>query len=234
MEMKPMKILYKQLVAVFSLTLALVPAAYGINFPVPEFFKLSIVAEDMSYSGLAMSVSQFSSQQGVAEIRRFYELKWPEIRVVEGDDLFVLSYLNEQEGLLFSVQIHGDWRRQQKPEGFLAVSDLPAHLSDNKSKLPVKGHDFPLHITGNVVNDMEFHDARKQSRFMYITHSANARTIHEHYLRSLQNRDWVLLNSTFDASEHRGIIRFQKGTKRMDITLAFQNGETQVTVVELN
>lgn len=236
MTIEHIKGLYKQLSGLFSLTLALLltPVAYGADFPVPEFFKLSIVAEDMSYSGVAMSVSQFSSNKGAADIRRFYEHQWPETRVVEQDELFVISHLDETNGLLFSVQISGDWRRQEQPEGFLAVSDLPAHLSGNRPEPPIKGLGFPLHVTSSVVNDMTFHDARKQSRFMYITHSANARTIHDHYLRSLQRRGWSLLKSTFDPREHSGVIRFQKGNKRMDITLAFQNSETQMTVVELN
>lgn len=234
--MKHIKGLYKQLVGLLSLalTLLLTPVAYGMDFPVPEFFKLSIVAEDMSYSGVAMSVSQFRSKKSVTDIRRFYERQWPKTRVVEQDELFVISHLDEKSGLLFSVQVSGDWRRQEQPEGFLAVSDLPAHLSGNRPDLPVKGQGFPLHVTSNVLNDMTFHDARKQSRFMYITHSANARTVHEHYLRSLQRRGWSLLKSTFDPREHNGVLRFQKGTKRMDITLAFQNSETQMTVVELN
>lgn len=236
MTLEHIKVLYKQLAGFFFLGLALLqtPAAYALDFPVPEFFKLSIVAEDMSYSGISMSVSQFNSKKGVADIRRFYERQWPQTRVVEQDELFVISHLDEKRGLLFSVQVSGDWRHEDQPEGFLAVSDLPAHLSGKRPELPVKGLGFPLHVSGNVVNDMRFHDARKQSRFMYITHSANARTIHDHYLRSLQNRGWSLLNSTFDPREHRGVIRFQKGTKRMDITLAFQDSATQMTVVELN
>lgn len=226
--------LYQRLLAAFLLSLMLTPAAYAMNFPVPDFFKLSIVAEDMSYSGMAMSVSEFTSSKGVADIRRYYERQWPEIKVVEQDQLFVLSYLNEKEGLLFTVQVSGNWRGQTALAGYVAVSDLPAYLSGTKSKLPVKGHGFPLHITGEVINDMAFHDARKQSRFMYITHSANAKTVYEHYLKSLKNRGWSALNSAFDAREHRGIIRLQKGNKHMDITLAFQNSETQMTVVELN
>lgn len=224
-----------RLPAVLLAFLVFVPAASALDFPVPEFFELSIVAEDMSYSGVAMSVSRFTSRQPVAEIRKFYARKWPETRVVETDELFVISYLDEKKGLLFTVQvIHADWRDLPEPEGLLAVSDLPAQLDKDPSKLPKKGKNFPLHISGQIINDMQFHDGRKRSRFLYITHKANARTIHEHYLRSMQKRGWTVVQSAFSASEHRGIIRLKKNNRHMDITLAFQTGETQMMAVELN
>ena len=224
-----------RLPAVLLVWLALVPAASALDFPVPEFFDLSIVAEDMSYSGVAMSVSRFTSRQPVAEIRKFYARKWPETRVVETDELFVISYLDEKKGLLFTVQVlHADWRDLSDPEGLLAVSDLPAQLDKDPSKLPKKGKNFPLHITGQVINDMVFHDGRKRSRFLYIAHKANARTIHEHYLRSMQKRGWSVSHSSFDVSGHKGIIRLKKNNRHMDITLAFQAGKTQMTAVELN
>lgn len=226
--------LFKQILAVFFLITALNSGVHGLDFPVPDFFKLSVVAEDMSYSGVALSVSQFNSSKSVADIRYFYELQWPETQVVEHDQMFVLSHLDTQRGLLFSVQVNGDWRQQKHPKGFLAVSDLPAYLADSKPDLPEKGHGFPVHVTGNVINDMLFHDGRKHSRFMYITHSANARTIHDHYQRSLERRGWSTLNSAFDPNQHQGVIRLQKGARRMDITLIFQNSETQMTAVELN
>ena len=229
-----MNIVFKQLFSACALIVFLTPAARAVDFPVPDFFKLSVVAEDMSYSGVALSVSQFNSSKSVADIRHFYESSWPQTRVVEHDRMFVLSHLDEERGLLFSVQIEGDWRRQGRPEGYLAVSDLPAYLSGNKSDLPKKGENFPVHVTGEVVNDMVFHDGRKKSRFLYITHKANARTIHDHYQSSLEKRGWSTLNSEFDPRNHRGVLRMQKGVKRMDITLNFSNSETQMTAVELN
>ena len=143
-----MNIVFKQLFSACALIVFLTPAARAVDFPVPDFFKLSVVAEDMSYSGVALSVSQFNSSKSVADIRLFYESSWPQTRVVEHDRMFVLSHLDEKRGLLFSVQIEGDWRRQGRPEGYLAVSDLPAYLSGNKSDLPKKGENFPVHVTG--------------------------------------------------------------------------------------
>lgn len=210
------------------------PLAYALDFPVPDFFELSVVAEDMSYSGVALSVSRFNSSRNVTEIRRFYEHQWPETRAVESDDLFVLSHLDVKDGLLYSVQIQSDWRQQTTPEGYLSVSNLPAILTGNKPVPLNKGKGFPVHITGTVINDMVFHDGLRNSRFLYLTHTANARTIYDHYQTSLKNRGWSVLSADLDKREHKGIVRLQKGAKRMDITLSFNDSETQMTAVELN
>src|SRR5690554_505597 len=56
-------------------------SVWSVEFPVPDFFDLSIVSEDMSYSGVALSVAQFSSSKGVSDIERYYEAEWPDTRV---------------------------------------------------------------------------------------------------------------------------------------------------------
>lgn len=221
-------------IALLLFILIISQKAFSEEFPVPDFFNLSVVAEDMSYSGVAMSVTRFSSARGVSDIEEFYISSWPETRVSKFDRLFVISYLNEEDGILYAVQVDGEWQDRSRVEGFLSVSDLPRRVSDDNSSMPELGLDFPLHASAKVVNDMSFNDGMRKSRFLYITHRANAKTIFDHYQRALLRRDWIELGSQFSPSEHFGVLRFQREERRLDLTIKFMDSKTQMTAVELN
>lgn len=222
----------------YALALSLLIPTNGLArtlaFPVPSFFELSIVADDLSYSGIAMSVTRFHSRRGMNDIRTFYQTAWPEVREASLDEIYVLSYMDQSAGLLYTLQIDHPQMDASQQQGYLTVSNLPATLETEGRGLPTAGAGIPLHSTAEVINDMRFNDAGRESRLLYVTHTATARTVYEHYQRNFERLGWVVIFNEFIAAEHTGILRLQKGRQRIDITLAFLDSKTQMTLTEMN
>lgn len=196
-------------------------------FPVPDFFNLHIVADQMQFNGVAMSVSGFTTTKARAEIEKFYREHWQEqIRVVEVDGLHVISHLNQD--LLYTVQFTVNQDPGSIIEGFISLSNLPTVSKANKIIL---GHDFDMPGGTEVINDMTSDDGGKKTRMLWLHNTLTVSANVSFYQRKLQADGWT---TTFKSETDRqtGGLIVKKDNSEMNVTVTRVNGVTQLLVIQ--
>ncbi|SEH81045.1 hypothetical protein SAMN05660691_01606 [Rheinheimera pacifica] len=197
------------------------------EFPVPEFFNLHIVADQMQFNGVAMSVSGFTTAKSAKDIETFYRQQWQdEIRVVEVEGLHVISHLHK--GLLYTVQYSINQQPSSIIEGFISLSNLPTVSKVNKITL---GSGFAMPGGTEVLNDMTSDDGGRKTRMLWLHNKLSVSANVAFYQRRLESDGWI---STFvqDANRQAGGLIVKKGNTEMNITVTRVNGVTQLLVIQ--
>lgn len=196
-------------------------------FPVPEFFSLHIVADQMQFNGVAMSVSGFTTTRSAKDIEAFYRQQWQEeIRVVEVDGLHVISHLSK--GLLYTVQFTLNPHPGSLIEGYVSLSNLPTVSKSNRITL---GRGFAMPGGTEVLNDMTSDDGGRKTRMLWLHNKLSVSANISFYQRRLQSEGWT---TTFlqEGDRQAGGLIVKKGNTEMNVTVTRVNGVTQLLVIQ--
>lgn len=197
------------------------------EFPVPEFFNLHIVADQMQFNGVAMSVSGFSTTKPRQAIEAYYRQQWQDkIRVVEVQGLHVISHLDD--GLLYTVQFTAPNDDGGLIDGFISLSNLPTVSKQNKIEL---GQGFAKPSGTDVLNDMTSNDGGKRTRMLWLHNRLSVAANVGFYQRNLESDGWL---TTFvnDSERQVGGLIVKKGNTEMNVTVKRSSGSTQILVIE--
>ncbi len=224
--MQVLKLLLQGLVLSFACVCYTAMAAQRV-FPVPEFFNLHIVADQMQFNGVAMSVSGFTTTKSRTDIEAYYRQQWQEqIRIVEVDGLHVISHLNK--GLLYTVQYTINQAAGSLIEGFISLSNLPTVSKANKITL---GSGFSMPGGTEVLNDMTSDDGGKKTRMLWLHNKLSVSANVSFYQQRLGSDGW-LTTFVHNTGRQAGGLMVKKGNTEMNITVTRVNGVTQLLVIQ--
>ncbi|WP_041523879.1 hypothetical protein [Gilvimarinus agarilyticus] len=216
-------------VALLTFLLVASPLAFcdDISFPVPDYFDLHVVADDMEFNGMNMAVSGFSTTKTAEEVELYYRKEWgEEFRKGRMDKLVVLSHIDD--GLLYTVQFNESKNEHLQLQGFLAISNLPGMRSERDMRF---GEGFPMLSDTKVVNDMKSNDLGRNNRMLWLTNKSSVTTNYNFYRREFTNDGWSVVHSDNLLREKKAGLALSRSGEMLNISIVGKSSLTQVLAI---
>jgi len=183
------------------------------KLPVPDFVKAQVVSDGMNMNGMDMGIIQFQTDKKFAELEKYYRDEVGEIKIGEFEEWKIISWMKKKK--LYTVQATYD-EMQRKLHGFIAVSNLPSVVNDNK-KIDV-GRGFPSLGGSEFLNDIKANDLNKKSRTIWLTNRSSVANNIKFYQSQYQNKGWELQQINIDKSGDQGALLMRKGASEFNLT----------------
>lgn len=202
-------------------------AQESVQFPIPNFFKLQVVADDLVFNGVDMSITGFDTNKSPEEIYQFYQDAWRgEIRESAFGDWIIYSHL--KDGLLYTVQFQQ--LDKLRISGTLAISNLP---SMEKKRLKNLGEGFPMARNTKVANDIKAYDGLRESRHLLLVNKMSVTSNMVFYKSALTGQGWVLQHGESASSEGEALL-FAKDNSTLNLAMTNRDGQTFIQAIRID
>ncbi|UAW99501.1 hypothetical protein KEM63_05905 [Halopseudomonas nanhaiensis] len=194
------------------------------EFPVADHMHVSIVAEEIEFSGIPMQLLEFRSNRALADLQKFYASEWHNAMAVADTEEFVL--LSHREGDFFQV-VQIDRSDRLGSRGILSTSFAfdPSEISRGE---PAKG--FPMVAHSKVLNDIKAVDGPKHSRTLMIESPESLKRTYDFYDRRFAQEGWS--NATSPKATERNVLILSRRSEELNMTFsASRQGTTVVAVL---
>lgn len=215
-------------IALILFAAALVPATATAwpNVPLPEGSRGEMVSEDLSYNGLPMRASRFTTPKKVDEVVAFYAKAWGEDDhvVTEMGHKTVVGHL--ESGHYITVELEP---RGGGTSGTVGIMKIPR--DDN---LPELGKGFYRPAGTEVVSDIVHRDTPGKTRTLVMKNRLSPYANLQLYSNRLGGDGWrgQVAGSCLPTSTQCVVSYERGGGGRMMMTLARE--QTQGTVIMVN
>ncbi|MCH1926563.1 hypothetical protein L9G74_17230 [Shewanella sp. C32] len=202
-------------------------AQESVQFPIPKYFKLQVVADDLVFNGVDMSITGFDTNKSPKDIYQFYQNAWRgEIRESAFGDWIIYSHL--KDGLLYTVQFQQ--LNKLRISGTLAISNLP---SVEKTQLKNLGKGFPMSRNTKVANDIKTYDGLRESRHLLLVNKMSMASNMVFYKSTLTGQGWVLQHEESTSSEG-GALLFAKESSTLNLAMTNRDGQTFIQAIRID
>ena len=202
-------------------------AQESVQFPIPKFFKLQVVADDLVFNGVDMSITGFDTNKSPEDIYQFYQDAWQgEIKESAFGDWIIYSHL--KEGLLYTVQFQQLDKLQIS--GTLTISNLP---SLQKKQLKGLGEGFPKARNTRVANDIKAYDGLRESRHLLLVNKMSVASNMVFYKSALTGQGWVLQHGESGSPEGKALL-FAKENSTLNVAMTSRDGQTFIQAIRID
>ncbi len=200
------------------------------EIPIPKNAKISIVGQDMTVGGKAMSIRQIYTRDKISKVKAFYHSRWAEAEIpglpgyTENNALepwHIISRL--EEGYLLTVQIQR--ADDGGTRGYLASSKLSRELTPSK-----QAESFPKIQGTRIVHDIQSRDAGQRAVTMLLSNHHSLSSNSSYYKNYYQQRGWRI---DLDQPMPRAgmyVLAFTHGREKVNIVLTGNENSTKITV----
>ena len=193
------------------------------DFPVVDHMIVSIVAEEIEFSGIPMQLLEFKSNRALSEIQEFYASEWRDaIAVAETEDFIILSH---REGDFLQV-VQMDRSDKLGSRGTLSTS-LAFDSTAISSETPGKG--FPLLTHSKVLNDIKAVDGPRHSRTLMIETADSLRRTYNFYDRRFNQEGWN--NAASLKATEKNVLILSRRNQELNMTFSPSRRGTTVVAV---
>lgn len=200
--------------------------AMNVHFPIPKFFKLHIVADEMNYNSVTMSISGFDTNKSATDILEFYTKEWDgEIKTSHYGEWIIYSHL--KEGILYTVQFK---ENKLSITGFIALSNLPGVQSKKLKRL---GDGFPMPKNTKVANDIRTNEAGRMSRMLLLTNSQSVNSNYEYYRRILSMQGWEIQYEEKFSKNRAGLV-LAKNNSTLNVVILKDNKKSNIQAIRID
>ncbi len=198
------------------------------EFPVPDFVKTTMVADDVTYNGVPMRLMEFSSTKPEEALVDFYEAQWgDELRDVTMRPWRVLSHKNGE--YLMTVQVTES--NEMRVRGNLSIAPMFSGALKADKEL---GKGFPVMPGSKVLNDIRSNDGGKVSRTLVLGSNRSVRHHANYYRKRLEDMGWQEsfhdVPSASDRLKDHNLV-LTKGEQRLNMNFAETAGQTYTVAV---
>jgi len=211
-----------------SLLTLSVLAADRLTFPIPKYFKLHVIADDLNFNGASMSMTGFETNKKAEEIFEFYHEEWDgKIKTSHFGDWIIYSHLNK--GLLFTVQFKQ--KGQLQISGILALSNLPGIQPKDFAHL---GKGFPMQRDTKVANDIKADDGGRISRTLLLINDHSLQSNLKFYQTTLIKQGWTMQFKEETVTGSSTAMLLAKDNSTLNIMMTYSDGETKIQAVRMD
>jgi len=194
------------------------------DFPVADHMHVSIVAEEIEFSGIPMQLLEFRSDRALADLQKFYASEWRDAMTVADTERFVL--MSHREGDFFQV-VQIDRSDRLGSRGILSTSFA---FDSSEISRGEPGRGFPLPAHSKVVNDIKAVDGPKHSRTLMLETPENLQRTYDFYDRRFAQEGWS--NATSPKATERNVLMLSRRSEQLNMTFsASRRGTTVVAVL---
>lgn len=216
-----------KLMVMLAMVLLSAPVAAGWpTVPLPENSKGETVSRHMTYNGLPMRASRFSTTQEVEEIVAFYARKWNGKYVVDQlEGKTIIGHADGDHYVTVEVEPAGGGS-----EGTVGIVEMPA-----EGAKPELGKDFYRPGGTEVISDITYHDTPNETRTLVLQNQLSPYVNQQHYLRRMRANGWSTMDSApcLPASS-QCVGKFEKGgDRKMVVTTSRDSKMLTSTVVTI-
>ncbi|WP_065188323.1 hypothetical protein [Shewanella woodyi] len=204
------------------------PAADRLTFPIPKFFKLNVIADDLNFNGANMSMTGFETNKTAEDIFHFYQQEWDgKINTSYFGNWIIYSHL--KKGLLFTVQFKQ--KGQLQISGILALSNLPGIQSEDFAHL---GKGFPMPKDTKVANDIKADDGGRLSRTLLLINKQSLQSNFKFYQNKLSNEGWTIQYQQKTPASRSAAMLLAKDNSTLNLMMEYSDGETKIQAVRMD
>lgn len=194
------------------------------EFPVPKKARLQVVAPQMDYNGIPMSIHRIESEAPPEDILAFYRKEWAATKTVRGPAEYpvgpwqVIASLRDE--CFFTVQVKPFGKNGS--EGFLGLT-APPNGKTVKEQLPM--------LPGStVLNDIAHNDAGKTARTVVLKNGFSPAANADFYRRNLGDLGWRVTNHyRMEKPDQKGdVMVLKNGLRELSVTMTRAGNESNV------
>lgn len=194
------------------------------DFPVPDKAKQQIVAPQMDYNGIPMSIRRLESEAPPEDMLAFYRKQWAATKKNRGPEEYTL----------------GDWRviASLREDCFFTVQVKPFGKNGSEALLgltaPPNGktvkEELPMLPGSTVLNDIAHNDAGKIARTVVLKNTYSPTANADFYRRNLGDLGWRVTNHyrMEKPGQNGDVMVLKNGLRELSITLTRQGSESNV------
>lgn len=194
-------------------------------FPTMKKMKLQIVASDMEFNGIPMTLRRFDSEEDMEAVFAFYRSAWanggeggkPPIEYPLGEWKVIASL---REPCFYTVQVKPAGRGS---EGVLGLSAPPPEKTVVKEEVPM--------LPGTrVVNDIAHNDAGKTARTLLLKNGFSADANAQFYQRNLGSQGWKAIagHAGQNRDTRANTMVMKQGVREVSVTVSQTGRESTV------
>lgn len=198
------------------------------EFPIAEFMRLSVAADNIQFNGVPIRIADFRSDKSEAAVVAFYRETWKE--EIADADYAMWRILSHREGdFLLTVQVSG--RGGAGSGGTLSIAPV---FSPNIEPGKDLGKGFPLLPGTTVVNDIQARDGPNRSRTLLMVNGMSVRQNRDYYSRRFLREGWREMagnrDENGDPMENPPLI-LSRGRDELNIAFTVVDGKTHTVAV---
>jgi hypothetical protein len=194
------------------------------DFPAPKKAKLQVVADQMDFNGIPMSVRRIESEAPPEDILAFYRKLWAATEKIRGPEEYPLGpwqvIASLRDNCFYTVQVKPFGKNGT--EGFLGLTAPPSGktVKEELPKLP----------GSTVLNDISHNDAGKTARTVVLTNGFSPAANADFYRRNLGDQGWRVTNHyrLEQPNQNGDVMVLKNGLRELSITMTRQGRESNV------
>lgn len=200
------------------------------EFPTPGKARLQIVAPQMDYNGLPISIVRLETTTPPAEVLAFYREKWAATKDVRGPAEYPLGpwqvIASMRDNCFYTVQVKPFGK--DGTEGFLGLSTLPTGK--------VVKEEVPMLPGSKMLSDIAHNDPGKTARTVMLKNGFSPAANADFYRRNLGDLGWVVTSHyRIDKPGQAGdVMVLKNGQRELSLTLTREGSESNVLLNYVN
>lgn len=194
------------------------------EFPTPEKVKLQVVAPQLDYNGLPMSIVRLETTTPPEDVLAFYRKQWAATEKVRGPAEYPLGpwqvIASMRDNCFYTVQLKPFGKGGT--EGLLGVT-APPGAKTVKEELPM--------LPGStVLNDIAHNDAGKTARTVVLKNGFSPAANADFYRRNLADLGWSVTNHyRLEQPKQNGdVMVLKNGLRELSVTMTRDGKESNV------
>jgi len=194
------------------------------EFPTPKKVKLQIVAPQIDYNGLPMSIVRIESESPPQDLLAFYREAWAATKQVRGPAEYPLGpwqvIASMRENCFYTVQVKPFGKNGT--EGFLGLTTLPTGKTVKE--------EVPMLPGSKIIGDIVHNDPGKSARTVVLRNGFSPAANADFYRRNLGDLGWVVTNHSRMSKPDQGgdVMVLKNGLRELSVTLTREGSESNV------